>query len=232
MTMKVLSGLAFGSLVALSSTAHAATLSLIGTDLSLSAQAQATPTSELFVTSFPVTATVSATEVEFPDVASLFDSSTGVPPGFASSLVDVSIDAGSDFLEIDFTNSAPFTDFATGFQNTYVFTFDSAVALDITDAVIDTNVTTLGLTGDRVTFSGNELFVNVQSLTFNTSTFARINLTAEDAMGSVVTDEGSMGSGMTDDPERMPVVPLPAGMPLIITAMIGLGVLSRQKKTT
>jgi hypothetical protein len=193
--------------------APASALSLLGTELQLRTHAQATPTSELFVTSFPASATVSETEVEFPDVASLFDPTTGVPPGFANSLVDVAIDAGSDFLTIDFDNSAPFAQFAFGFQNTYVFTFDSAVALAITSAVIDEEVTTLGLTPQRVTFEGNELFVNVQGLSFNQSTFARINLTAAEAP--------------TEPPAE--VIPLPAGMPLMLAALAVFGLVGRRR---
>ncbi len=178
--------------------------SLIGTVLSLETHAQATPTSQLFVTSFPATAVVSATSVEFPDVESLFDPTVGVPPGFANSLVNVAIDAGADYLEIDFTNSSPFTQFATGYQNTYVFTFESSVSIAIVDAVIDTSVTTLGLTDDRVNFSGNDLFINVHSLPFDTSTFARINLTA---------------------------VPLPPALFLFGSAVFGIFGLTRRNKS-
>lgn len=209
MKNKFFGGLIISTGLIMSSSAYAATVSLIGTELGLRAEAQATPTSQLFVTSFPASATVSESSVEFPDVASLFDPTVGVPPGFASSLVDVAIDAGADFLEIDFTNSAPFSLFATGFKNTYVFTFASSIAVNITDAVIDTDLTTLGLTDDRVTFSGNELFVNVQSLPFNTSTFARINLTAEEAVAPI---------------------PLPAGLPLMLTGLLSVGLLARRKK--
>ncbi|MEM0978684.1 MAG: PEP-CTERM sorting domain-containing protein [Cyanobacteria bacterium P01_H01_bin.58] len=56
-----------------------------------------------------------------------------------------------------------------------MFTFADAIALQITEATIDP-LTTLGLTPDRVTFSDNELFVNVESLRFSPSTFVRINL--------------------------------------------------------
>ncbi|WP_081251817.1 VPLPA-CTERM sorting domain-containing protein [Rhodovulum sulfidophilum] len=201
--------MAFAGILLAPSSVLAATLSLVGTELSLKTEAQATPTSQLFVTSFPASVTVSETSVEFPDVASLFDPTVGVPPGFASSLVDVAIDVGADFLTIDFTNSAPFSLFATGFKNTYVFTFASSVALNITDAIIDTNVTTLGLTDGRVTFSGNELFVNVQSLPFDTSTFVRINLTSEEAVAAV---------------------PLPAGLPLLLSGLLGIGLQARRKK--
>ena len=151
-------------------------VSLIGTELSLRTQLQLTPTSELAVSPFPASVIVSETEVEFPDVESLFGGDP-VPPGFGG-VANVAIDAGADFLEIDFANSAPDFQFASAFQNTYVFTFDSAIALQITDATIDDSVTTLGLTPDRLDFAGNELFINVQSLTFNPTTFARINLNA------------------------------------------------------
>lgn len=210
MKKRLFGGLLFIAALAVSSSAFAATVSLVGTELSLRTQGQATPTSQLFVTSFPASATVSETSVEFPDVASLFDPTVGVPPGFASSLVDVAIDAGSDFLTIDFTNSAPFSQFAAGFQNTYVFTFADAVAPLITAAEIDTSVTTLGLVPEDVTFSGNQLFVNVESLSFNTSTFARINLTAEAGVAPV---------------------PLPAGLPLMLSGMLGIGLLARRKRT-
>jgi hypothetical protein len=164
--------LAAGSLTA--PAAHSADFSLVGSELRLRTNAQATPTSQLFVTSFPAVATVSETAVEFPDVSSLFDPTVGVPPGFANSLVDVEIDAGADYIEIDFDNAGSIG-YATGFQNTYVFSFADAIALQITEATIDP-LTTLGLTPDRISFVDNELFVNVQSLDFNPSSFARINL--------------------------------------------------------
>ncbi len=147
---------------------------LVGSELSLRTEAQLSSTSQLFVTSFPVSRIVSESTVEFPNVESLFDPTVGVPPGFAGSLVNVSIDAGADYLEIDFDN-AGFQRFASGFKNTYVFTFSAPIALQITDVLIDPQ-TTLGLTLERVTFDGNELFVNVQGLQFNPSTFARLNL--------------------------------------------------------
>jgi hypothetical protein len=155
-----------------SGTALGATLT--GSELRLRAEAQATSSSQLFITSFPASAIVSESAVEFPNVASLFDPSTGVPPGFARSLVDVAINAGADYLEIDFDNARS-SRYATGFKNTYVFTFTAPVALQITNVLIDPS-TTLGLTPDRVTFNGSELFINVQGLFFTPSTFARVNL--------------------------------------------------------
>jgi len=57
---------------------------LTGSELKLRAEAQSTSTSQLFVTSFPASAIVSESTVEFLNVASLFDPSTGIPPGFAN----------------------------------------------------------------------------------------------------------------------------------------------------
>jgi hypothetical protein len=177
---------------------------LAESNLRLRTEAQSTPTSQLFVTSFPASAIVSESKVEFPNVASLFDPSTGVPPGFARSLVDVSIDAGANYLAIDF-DKAGFNRFATGFKNTYVFTFTAPTALQITNVLIDPQ-TTLGLTPDRVTFDGNELFVNVQGLPFNTNSFARINLngTTVTAVPEPLTILGSGAAKVLKEESRTP----------------------------
>ena len=151
---------------------------LNGTEVSYRTLAQATPTSTPFITSFERTVVVGS-GIEYPNVASLFNPATEVPPGFAHSLVDVAIDVGNDYITIDFDNSAPFTRFASGFENTSVFRFDSAAMVDITGAQIDNSVTTLGLEPSDIRFTGNELFINVESLPFNPSTFARINLLVE-----------------------------------------------------
>ncbi|NJL86779.1 MAG: PEP-CTERM sorting domain-containing protein [Leptolyngbyaceae cyanobacterium SM1_1_3] len=188
--MKILTLFASVGIIALSgNSALGATFSLAGSELKLRTIAQSTPSSQLFTTSFSASAIVSKSEIEFPDVESLFDPTSPVPLGFARSLVDVSIDAGEDYLTIDFDN-AGFGLFATGFQNTYVFKFDAPTALQITDVAIDLS-TTLSLTPSRVTFYKNELFVNVQSLRFDPNSFARINL------GGILTPD----SGATSIPE-------------------------------
>jgi hypothetical protein len=148
---------------------------LVGSELRVGAEIQSTPTSQLLASSFPVSAIVSESAVEFPNAQSLFN--PGDFPGFF--IVNTSIDAGADYLTIDFDN-AGFNRFATGFKNTYVFQFTAPLALQITNVLIDTQ-TTLGLTPDRVTFAANELFVNVQGLSFNPNSFARINLSGTTA---------------------------------------------------
>lgn len=148
---------------------------LVGTEVSLRTLAQSTPSSTPFITSFERSVIVSATNVEYPDVASLFNPGSSVPPGFARSLVDVAIDVGNDYITIDFDNAGR-SRYASGYENTYIFKFDSPAIADITSAEIDTTVTSLGLSLSDVRFAGNELFINVESLSFNASTFARINL--------------------------------------------------------
>lgn len=167
-------------LVALGSTsALGASFSLVGTELQLRAENQLTPTSPLSIISFPASAIVSETEVEFPDVESLFDPAADNPLG-AGRLVDVAIDAGTDYLEIDFNNAGS-GQFLSGFQNTYVFTVTAPIALQITDALLDEQTTTLGLTPERVDFAGNELLVNVEGLSYNSDSFVRIDLSAVEA---------------------------------------------------
>jgi hypothetical protein len=103
--------------------------SLLGSIVSVSTLAQGAPDSEPLITSFDTSEVVQGDEIEFPDVESLFDPSSPVPPGFARSLVDTSIDFGADFIEIDFDNVTA-NRFASGFENTYIFEF-SNIGTDI-----------------------------------------------------------------------------------------------------
>ena len=175
--------LTFTAAMAMSLSAYASAISLVGTELKLDGLLQATPTSPTSTFTATVSAIVSETEVEYPNVNDFGITATSVP-GFTTPIttIPVSIDAGADFLTIDFDNTSPYGNFAPAFENTYIFTFADTVAPFITAAEIDTSVTTLGLTPDDISFSGNQLFVNVESLSFNTSTFARINLTAEEGI--------------------------------------------------
>ncbi|MEQ1562385.1 MAG: Ig-like domain-containing protein, partial [Nitrospiraceae bacterium] len=158
-------------------------VALIGTQLSIQTIFQSTPIAQPSVIGFLTTATVTEPGVEFPSLRAL---EVNNPP-FGLQVVDVAINVGENFIEIDFDNSLPFTSFASGYRNGYLFTFDHAVAPTITGAVIDTAVTTLGLSQSDLLFENNSLFVNVESLPFNTSTFARINLTVARLNPAVVT---------------------------------------------
>lgn len=218
MIQKTLSLLTSVAIVALSS-GSAGAFSLIGSELRLRTEAQSTPTSQLFVTSFPASATVSESVVEFPNIASLFDPTVGVPLGFARSLVNVAIDAGANYLEIDFDNAGSGL-YATGFKNTYVFTFTAPLALQITDVEIDPR-TTLGLTADLVTFSGNELFVNVSGLLFNRNSLARLNVS-----GVTLPDSDA---GILPSPENAAAVPEPTTMLGIALAGSGFAYFKRRR---
>lgn len=212
--------LAAGSLTA--PAAHSADFSLVGSELKLRVEAQATPTSQLSITSFPASAIVSESAVEFPNVESLFDPNAPNPINFGG-LVDVAIDAGVDYLEIDFDNAGS-RGYATGFQNTYVFSFADAVALQITGATIDP-LTTLGLTPDRISFVDNELFVNVQSLPFNPSSFARINLTGTLNPVPDPDPDPNPDPGPDPSPDPDPVsVPEPSTLAFLVGAVVlGIG---------
>jgi hypothetical protein len=160
---------------------------LVGSELGLRLEIQRTPTSELLVNSSPVSAIVSESAVEFPNVRNSF----GSVPEF--SIVNVAIDAGADYLELDYAN-AGIGRFANTFKNSYVFAFSAPLALQITNVLID-NSTTLGLTPDRVTFDDNELSVNVRGLSYNRNSFVRLNLSivaASEPDDSTVPDSGAV----------------------------------------
>lgn len=161
-------------LATVASTSQAA---LLGTELSLETIYQSTSSSDIQLIGYQTTAIVTEPGVEFLSLQALETN--------GNSLVDVSINVGDRFIEIDFDNTRPYSYFTSAYQNGYVFTFDSAVAVNFTGAVIDSSVTTLGLSAADVSFLGNQLIVNVEGLSFNTSTFARINLTSEGGVSAV-----------------------------------------------
>ncbi|ROS00265.1 hypothetical protein EDC56_2903 [Sinobacterium caligoides] len=148
---------------------------LIGSELSVQTLYQPTSTSPVETIGFLTTATVVEPGVEFSSLAS----TEVINPPFGLQVIDVSINTGADYIDIDFDNANRFTAFGAAFKNGYMFTFDSDESINITGATIDSSVTTLGIINNDLAFLDNQLFVNVEGLIFNTSTFARINLTSE-----------------------------------------------------
>lgn len=151
--------------------AHSIPDTLFSTKLSLEAIYQHTSTSPIEKISIPKTVTISEPAIEFPSVAKLeIDNLV-----YDFNLIDVSINAANNFIEIDFDNVSSQGGFSPAYENTYVFTFHRTPPLVITGANIDAT-TTLGLSNSDVTFSANQLRINVENLPFNPTTYARINL--------------------------------------------------------
>jgi hypothetical protein len=176
---------------------------LIGTELGLQGIYQATSTSPVYSFTSLNTVTVREPGIEIPSTSALAVSNpTGLP------VVNLSINAGNDFLDIGFANSAPYSLFASAYRNSYVFTFDSTAKPTISSAFVDPPLTTLGLTNSDLRFAGNTLEVNVHGLSFNPSSFARIELTS------------------------LNPVPLPAAVWLFGTGVIGLGALANRKRAS
>lgn len=181
---------------------------LIGAEVTLQGLAQLTATGEPVLISAGSPVTVSAASVEFPSVASFSSSVTPPFPGY-DQLVNDAIDVGGNFISFDFANAGSGT-FSSGYQNTYVFTFTNTPAIDITGAQIDAAATTLGLAAQDVTFSGNQLWVDMQGLTFNPTSFVEINLAIQDA--------GPLSA-----------VPLPVAFWLFASALGGLGIVGMKR---
>jgi len=197
-------------------------VTLTGSELRLRAEIQRTPTSELLVSAFPVSAIVSESAVEFPDSQSLGGSNDF--PGFF--IVNAAIDAGADYLKIDYANAGSGV-FANTLKNNYVFTFTAPIALQITNVLIDPS-TTLGLTSDRVTFDGSELSVNVRGLFFNKDSVARFNLTtvAASEPGVDINPEPDIDIPAPDSA----AVPEPSSMLLLGSATLVGTILKRRTK--
>ncbi|WP_200332701.1 hypothetical protein [Thiocystis violacea] len=159
---------------------------LLGTELSLQVIYQATQSSSIETIGFLTTAVVDATNIEFPSVAELD------VEGDNFYVVDVSINVGDNYIEIGFEN-CPSAGYTAGYQNGYVFTFDSGIIATITGAAIDHDATTIDLAENDVTFSGNQLTVNVEGLQYNNSSFVRIDLSTEG--GPVTKPEISVNDG-------------------------------------
>ena len=160
-----------------------------GQEVRINVIGQSTPESEVIFFGFETLAIVDERYVEFPSIAAINNPASGAPPGFSGRLVDVAIDVSTDTLTIDFDNAPPDTTFAPGFQNTYVFTFSGANEQIIGNAQIDRTVTNLDLEDSDVAVEGNQLFVNVESLTFNADTFVKINFEVTTIDGIAIRDD-------------------------------------------
>ena len=125
------------------------------------------PTTSTLI-STPTTATVVTPGVEFPDVSDF--QLPGTP------VVQTAIDISGTSITIDFDN-VTYSSFAFAQFNGYILTDANGTLPDFAAATIDSSLTTLALTPGRVTVTANQIFINVSGLTFNTATFAKIDVT-------------------------------------------------------
>jgi hypothetical protein len=90
-------------------------------------------------------------DVQFPSAESLFDGAPRPPDSF---IVETSIDAGAEYIEVDFDNAGSAT-FAPWVQNTYVFGFAADALLTVTGAAADRSVSNLAILDENVFFGGS-----------------------------------------------------------------------------
>lgn len=180
---------------------QASVVGLDGTSLTTQVQFQPTEIAERRAISFSATATVGSS-VEFQNLADLEIASNT----FGLFVVPVLVDAGNDFIELRY-EPAGSGGFASGFFNGYLFQFDGGVPVAFQNAFIDTNVTNVSVTDEDLSFVGNQLFLDVASRSYNSSSVIRI--AAEVAP-----------------------VPLPATLPLLFAGIAAVFAVSRRRCLT
>jgi len=94
-------------------------------------------------------------------------------PTLGGGLVSVAIDLDSNSVVLDYSQAGSGV-FCSGQENTYVFTDSGNSIPPILSVLIDTNVTTLGISADDVTFTENEIRINVEGVLFFSSSFVRL----------------------------------------------------------
>jgi hypothetical protein len=118
-----------------------------------------------------------------------FDSVVGshIEFGPSGSVVPVDIDFTSNTINLDYSSGGSF---ASGTFNGYVFTDLNDTIPDIQDVSIDPT-TTLGIDGNRVSFNQNQIFINVASLSYNSSSKIKLYVN----FSSVLLETSYTGSG-------------------------------------
>ncbi|GFO71288.1 hypothetical protein BJAS_P0662 [Bathymodiolus japonicus methanotrophic gill symbiont] len=145
-------------------------LNLIGTEIDLKVIFQPSQSINPRILTYYTTANVVEPGIDFPSIADLCIEGNGL------SLANVAINVGVDLIEIDFSNVSA-GQFTSGIENTYLLELKDVIESGkITSATIDRSVTTLGLEDSDVRFVGDKLSINVEGLSFNSTSFVRINL--------------------------------------------------------
>ena len=168
------------SFVAIPHSALAVTI--VGSEFTVGAISQETPNSQLFLEEFPFTTTVIDPGVEFPSADSLFGDFPRPPNSF---VIDTSIDAGPNYVDIDFDN-AGFGLWAPWHRNEYIFTFDSALGLNLSNATVNQSLSTYSESELLFSTEGNQLFVGASGIPFDPSSFIRIEFDVEQSGEPVI----------------------------------------------
>ncbi|MEM7744070.1 MAG: hypothetical protein AAF409_10200 [Pseudomonadota bacterium] len=190
--------------------AHAQNADLIGSRFGLEGWNQRNPGDELLKVRVPGSATVRNPGVEFPQVSKLFDTPEGraaIRAGIIGRFVNTWIDIGPNWIEIDFKRAGSGR-FAGAHQNTYVFVFDKSSPIELSRARIDPR-TTLRVTPARLWARGNRLFLNVQGLYYDRTSFVRITFDVAPALGA-----GNDRPGGALDTPRQSAAPTDAPVPV------------------
>ena len=146
---------------------------LLGSRLTYGSRQQVSAFSDVIETVESANPIVTSLDVELPEIARLFGTDGILPNEFQ---VNLSYDIGDTYIEIDFSEVFFDGTFSARFLNAAVLSFSAPRDLEIVGASVDTSVSTLGLTADRIAFDGNELEINWQALAFDSSSFVRIDL--------------------------------------------------------
>lgn len=190
----------FASVLVISTAVQAMPVSLYGTQLLTQVQYQQTAQTDRLALSFSDTSIVGSA-IEISNLADLQIASNP----FNLGVVPVSVDVGQNYIQLDYGQAVAGA-FASGFFNGYKFSFDSTIPVSILSATVNPSSTLVGLDDNRLTFEGNNLFVNVASLSFQPTSIFRIDLTA---ISTEVPPEAS--------------IPLPATTWMMLLGLVCLG---------
>lgn len=137
---------------------------------------------ELIGQSVVLSGRIQATAGSIPQIFDL-EARTVTEPGveypslrvFNPAAVDAAVNVAADYVEISFANETKFTNFSSRFFNGYSLKTESC-AIKFTSVTIDPATTNFEIEPSAVTFSDNEVSINMQGLDFDPSSLLRLKL--------------------------------------------------------
>ncbi|MEM9927933.1 MAG: SdrD B-like domain-containing protein, partial [Cyanobacteria bacterium P01_D01_bin.50] len=112
--------------------------------------------------------------------------------------VDIRIDFSANSILFDFSESSPYTRTSSGTFNGYVFTDVSGTIPEISNVTIDETITNLGLDSSDITFTEDSIEVNVEGLSFNTDTIAKLDVEFGGTLANAQI-KGTVWNDLNDD---------------------------------